>query len=125
MIDSEEKVTVIDFPQLVHVAHLNAKEYFDRDVQCIRDFFSKRLNIEVNEFPSWEEAVGLCGGDAGSSAEPGTSLLNTGVIEGLGSHENDMLVEAHDQIRQNPGADSEDDGEGEQPCQGEKLQRLI
>ncbi|CAN1845547.1 Serine/threonine-protein kinase rio2 [Linum perenne] len=42
MIDDDEKVTMIDFPQMVSVSHRNAQMFFDRDVECIYKFFSKR-----------------------------------------------------------------------------------
>nr|CAD1817728.1 unnamed protein product [Ananas comosus var. bracteatus] len=48
-IDDDEKVTMIDFPQMVSVSHRNAKMYFDRDVECIFKFFSKRFNISYQE----------------------------------------------------------------------------
>ena len=35
MINDDEVVTVIDFPQMTSTSHLNAKFYFDRDVTCI------------------------------------------------------------------------------------------
>ena len=35
MINEQEEVTVIDFPQMVSTSHLNAQYYFARDVQCI------------------------------------------------------------------------------------------
>ncbi|GLJ42583.1 hypothetical protein SUGI_0882710 [Cryptomeria japonica] len=44
MIDDDEKVTMIDFPQMVSVSHRNAQMYFDRDVDCIFKFFEKRFN---------------------------------------------------------------------------------
>jgi hypothetical protein len=31
----QERLTLIDFPQMVSVSHSNAKDLFDRDVQCI------------------------------------------------------------------------------------------
>ncbi|KAI3767645.1 hypothetical protein L2E82_17954 [Cichorium intybus] len=43
MIDDDEKITIIDFPQMVSVSHRNAEMYFDRDVECIIKFFSKRF----------------------------------------------------------------------------------
>ncbi|KAL9255633.1 Serine/threonine-protein kinase rio2-like protein [Drosera capensis] len=46
MIDDDEKVTMIDFPQMVSVNHKNAQAYFDRDVECIFRFnlrFEQRL----------------------------------------------------------------------------------
>ncbi|KAJ8493496.1 hypothetical protein OPV22_015217 [Ensete ventricosum] len=49
MIDDNEQVTMIDFPQMVSVSHRNAKMYFDRDVGCIFKFFSKRFNLSYQE----------------------------------------------------------------------------
>ncbi|KAL2943494.1 Serine/threonine-protein kinase rio2 [Bienertia sinuspersici] len=45
MIDDDEKVTMIDFPQMVSVSHRNAQMYFDRDVECIFKFFRKRFKL--------------------------------------------------------------------------------
>ncbi|KAK8962162.1 hypothetical protein KSP40_PGU007664 [Platanthera guangdongensis] len=45
MIDDDEKITMIDFPQMVSVSHRNAQMYFDRDVECILKFFSKRFVV--------------------------------------------------------------------------------
>lgn len=44
MIDDDEGVTMIDFPQMVSVSHRNAEMYFDRDVECILKFFNKRFS---------------------------------------------------------------------------------
>ena len=69
-IDDDEKITVIDFPQMVSVSHRNAQMYvsysenkcdyvvyffkkngfcicrfFDRDIECIYKFFNKRFII--------------------------------------------------------------------------------
>ncbi|XP_004307023.1 PREDICTED: serine/threonine-protein kinase rio2-like [Fragaria vesca subsp. vesca] len=49
MIDDDEKVTMIDFPQMVSVSHRNAQMYFDRDVECVFKFFSKRFNMSFHE----------------------------------------------------------------------------
>lgn len=49
MIDDDEKITMIDFPQMVSVSHRNAQMYFDRDVECIFKFFSKRFNLSFQE----------------------------------------------------------------------------
>nr|CAD1834641.1 unnamed protein product [Ananas comosus var. bracteatus] len=57
MIDDDEKVTMIDFPQMVSVSHRNAKMYFDRDVECIFKFFSKRFNISYQEDRDEEDGV--------------------------------------------------------------------
>ncbi|KAK3035384.1 hypothetical protein RJ639_032912 [Escallonia herrerae] len=49
MIDDDENVTIIDFPQMVSVSHRNAQMYFDRDVECIFKFFSKRFHLSFQE----------------------------------------------------------------------------
>ncbi|XP_043691853.1 serine/threonine-protein kinase rio2-like isoform X1 [Telopea speciosissima] len=49
MIDDNENVTMIDFPQMVSVSHRNAQMYFDRDVDCVFKFFSKRFNLSFEE----------------------------------------------------------------------------
>lgn len=48
---------VIDFPQMVSTSHVNAKEYFERDVECIKRFFRKRFHYESTKWPIWEEDV--------------------------------------------------------------------
>ena len=53
-----EKVTVIDFPQIISVEHPEARMQFDRDVTCIERFFSKRFRIDVKG-PSFDEALEL------------------------------------------------------------------
>ncbi|XP_078070890.1 serine/threonine-protein kinase RIO2 [Mustelus asterias] len=55
MLDSEDHVTMIDFPQMVSTSHLNAEWYFDRDVKCIRDFFIKRFNYESELYPTFQD----------------------------------------------------------------------
>ncbi|GMY05076.1 serine/threonine-protein kinase rio2 [Fagus crenata] len=51
LIDDDEKVTIIDFPQMVSVDHRNAQMYFDRDVECIFKFFHKRFSLSFQESP--------------------------------------------------------------------------
>lgn len=36
---------VIDFPQMVSIDHANADEYFQRDVDCIKLYFSRRFGF--------------------------------------------------------------------------------
>lgn len=40
---------IIDFPQMLSTTHANAQYYFDRDVACIKRFFSRRFNFEADE----------------------------------------------------------------------------
>jgi RIO kinase 2 len=60
MIGPEEKLTVIDFPQMVSTAHVNAETYFQRDVECVKVMFWRKykfcnkdeLNISVYDYPA-------------------------------------------------------------------------
>lgn len=57
LISETAQVTVIDFPQMVSTSHLNAAEYFQRDVDCIRRYFLKRYKFESDAFPVLERDV--------------------------------------------------------------------
>uniref|UniRef100_A0A0D9V8S0 Serine/threonine-protein kinase RIO2 n=1 Tax=Leersia perrieri TaxID=77586 RepID=A0A0D9V8S0_9ORYZ len=50
MIDDEEKITMIDFPQMVSVSHRNAQMFFDRDIECIYKFFRKRFHLSSEKY---------------------------------------------------------------------------
>ncbi|XP_006130508.1 serine/threonine-protein kinase RIO2 [Pelodiscus sinensis] len=60
LLDSEDQVTMIDFPQMVSTSHPNAEWYFDRDVKCIRDFFKKRFGYESELFPTFQDIRREC-----------------------------------------------------------------
>lgn len=51
IIDQNEDLTLIDFPQMISTSHVNAEMYFDRDVQCIRTFFLKKFGFVSGTFP--------------------------------------------------------------------------
>lgn len=57
---------LIDFPQMVSMEHQNAEMYFDRDVECIKRFFSRRFHFTSTEpgpfFKNAKKTVGR--GDA-------------------------------------------------------------
>ncbi|XP_050522329.1 serine/threonine-protein kinase RIO2 [Daktulosphaira vitifoliae] len=55
MINDEQKPVIIDFPQMMSTSHPNAQMYFERDVNCIRDFFKKRFNYESHLYPIFED----------------------------------------------------------------------
>jgi len=57
LINDEEKVRVIDFPQMVSISHENADMYFDRDIQCLRTFFKKRFAFECTNFPKFADVI--------------------------------------------------------------------
>ncbi|CDF38023.1 unnamed protein product [Chondrus crispus] len=45
MIDDDENITVIDFPQMVSTCHVDAEELFDRDINGILRFFVHRFGV--------------------------------------------------------------------------------
>uniref|UniRef100_A0A8D1L0Z7 Serine/threonine-protein kinase RIO2 n=1 Tax=Sus scrofa TaxID=9823 RepID=A0A8D1L0Z7_PIG len=55
ILDKDDHITMIDFPQMVSTSHPNAEWYFDRDVKCIRDFFMKRFSYESELFPTFSD----------------------------------------------------------------------
>ncbi|CAF1026118.1 unnamed protein product [Adineta steineri] len=55
MVSDSGLITMIDFPQMVSTSHLNAEYYFDRDVQCIRDFFRRRFQFETDVYPKFAD----------------------------------------------------------------------
>ncbi|OUM58706.1 hypothetical protein PIROE2DRAFT_47732 [Piromyces sp. E2] len=53
MINDKCEPILIDFPQMVSTSHKNAEMYFNRDVNCIRDFFRKRFRYESKLYPKF------------------------------------------------------------------------
>ncbi|XP_057491599.1 serine/threonine-protein kinase rio2 [Actinidia eriantha] len=80
MIDDNESVTMIDFPQMVSVSHRNAQMYFDRDVECIFKFFSKRFNLSFEEHT---EESDVSDGDSDAGVRPRFSEISkvTGFLD--------------------------------------------
>ncbi|GJP50739.1 hypothetical protein CLOM_g9908 [Closterium sp. NIES-68] len=73
LVDEDENITMIDFPQMVSISHRNAKMYFDRDVECIFKFFGRRFNFAPRrpDDPTLESAWAVSGGERGSMEELG------------------------------------------------------
>jgi len=57
MINEEEEVTMIDFPQMTSTSHLNAEMYFDRDVNCVNDFFYRKFGLKFEGKPVLEKVI--------------------------------------------------------------------
>eukprot|EP00931_Biecheleriopsis_adriatica_P073329 TRINITY_DN47636_c0_g1_i1.p1 TRINITY_DN47636_c0_g1~~TRINITY_DN47636_c0_g1_i1.p1 ORF type:complete len:491 (+),score=126.02 TRINITY_DN47636_c0_g1_i1:61-1533(+) len=113
MLDEDEKVTLIDFPQIVNTSHPNAQEFFDRDVKSIVDFWRKRLHIEVEQWPTFAEAL---------DDEREKSIAGGLKVEGFKREDDVMLVAAHEQSRAKGDdgveEDSDDDDEDDEGGEG-------
>ncbi|CAL4124425.1 unnamed protein product, partial [Meganyctiphanes norvegica] len=57
MIDDNDKPIIIDFPQMVSTTHTQAKWYFDRDVNCVIEFFKRRFDYESELAPDFDKDV--------------------------------------------------------------------
>ncbi|KAK7194252.1 Rio2, N-terminal/RIO1 family/Phosphotransferase enzyme family [Novymonas esmeraldas] len=57
MITDDQRVVVIDFPQMISTNHPNASELFDRDVHNLANFFHRRFKVDTTWFPSLETDV--------------------------------------------------------------------
>jgi len=57
MINDDEEITVIDFPQMTSTSHINAQFYFERDVRCIQQYFTKRFGLVFEGVPILENDV--------------------------------------------------------------------
>jgi RIO kinase 2 len=55
ILNEDSKPSLIDFPQMVSISHHNAQMYFDRDVQCVRDFFRRRFDYESELHPTFDD----------------------------------------------------------------------
>ena len=54
-INKPDEIVVIDFPQMISIHHSEAKNYFKRDVQCVKNFFIKKFNITFDEDLKFED----------------------------------------------------------------------
>jgi len=51
MIDDDEKITMIDFPQMTSTSHQDAKFYFERDVKCVQTYFNRNYGMVFSGMP--------------------------------------------------------------------------
>lgn len=55
MITDDLEVVLIDFPQMTSMDHENAEFFFNRDVECVREFFRKKLKFDSEDFPKFAD----------------------------------------------------------------------
>lgn len=51
MMDDNEVITMIDFPQMISTEHPDAQDHFGRDVGCIKKWFKKKYHYESTRQP--------------------------------------------------------------------------
>lgn len=55
MVTDDAKPILIDFPQMVSISHPQAKMFFERDVNGVRDYFKKKFGFESEDYPKFED----------------------------------------------------------------------
>ena len=40
------EIVLIDFPQMISINHVNAEEFYERDIECVRRWFQRKFNYE-------------------------------------------------------------------------------
>lgn len=80
---------VIDFPQMVSTGHSNAKDFFDRDVNCLKDFFRRRFNYESELAPQFEDIQRIDALDAEISASGITKEEEKDLLNEFGANDTD------------------------------------
>ncbi|NXK00491.1 RIOK2 kinase, partial [Corythaixoides concolor] len=95
ILDNDDHVTMIDFPQMISTSHANAEWYFDRDVNCIKEFFKKRFNYESELFPAFKDTRRECSLDREIAASGYTKEMqeDSELLYPPGSDEDDNTTE--------------------------------
>ncbi|XP_053336497.1 serine/threonine-protein kinase RIO2 [Clarias gariepinus] len=112
MLDDNDHVTMIDFPQMVSTSHPNAEWYFDRDVKCVRDFFIKRYNYESELYPTFKDIRKSCSLDVEISASGYTKELQ---------QDDQLLHPAGPEGEENPSEEEDDAPEAPEPVCEESI----
>lgn len=55
--EESEELIVIDFPQVVSLEHPNGEMYFDRDAECVKEFFRRRFQLVLTSSLTYAEAL--------------------------------------------------------------------
>jgi len=116
MINNNEDITIIDFPQMVSTSHPNAEMYFDRDVLCIRTFFSRRYGYENLEYPTFQNCAKMYDLDVVVTAS-GFTKQNQKEFEEL--QENEKNQEKETPVSKETVEENEEDQEKDTPVSKE------
>ena len=57
MINDNEEITLIDFPQMISIDHPEANYFFNRDVDCIQTYFDRKYNLQFEDKPKLSEDI--------------------------------------------------------------------
>ncbi|CAI5438431.1 unnamed protein product [Caenorhabditis angaria] len=112
----DERVVMIDFPQMVSIDHPNAQFYFDRDVECVKTFFKRRFNYESEDWPKFDEIERKGNMDVLLAASGFTKKMALDLNKAY--DEGDFL--AHNEVEKQGESGNEDEEEENEGEEGEK-----
>lgn len=106
MITDDFKPIVIDFPQMVSTCHINAKMFFDRDVNCVRDFFKRRFGYESSLYPTFGDIKREDVLDVEVSASGFTKQMEKDLLTEMGINEDEGDSDSGDDGKEETGEQS-------------------
>jgi len=114
MINDRGEPIVIDFPQMVSTQHVHAKEFFDRDVKCLQDFFRRRFNYESELAPEFDDIQRVDALDAEISASGITKQMEKDILDELDLENSDVEEsdESSNEFEEEVGQVVEEQNEG-------------
>lgn len=114
IIDDDEQITVIDFPQMVSTRHPDAKMLYDRDQDGVVRFFSHRFGVDPSEIAKvpFESAIASpsdniaeridtalcasgCGNDNASTLS-GPDSIDHGIVQGVTERSNEGCTASYE-----------------------------
>merc|ERR1712107_503926 len=107
MIDDNCNPVIIDFPQMVSTKHPHAKEFFDRDVTCIKDFFRRRFNYESELAPCFDDVMRVDALDAEVSASGVTKQMEKDLLAEMGLNSSDEEEDSDDESGEDENEEEE------------------
>nr|XP_033343096.1 serine/threonine-protein kinase RIO2 [Megalopta genalis] len=107
MITNSGKPILIDFPQMISTEHVDAKLHFERDVNCVRDFFKRRFAYESELFPTFDDISREDCIDAEIKASGLTRQMEKDLLKEMG------MVEEYDEEIESTENESDDASEDE------------
>ena len=128
---------LIDFPQMVSMDHSNAEMYFDRDVACIKTFFSRRFHFTPSEpgpfFADAKKTVGRNGArrlDAALEASGFTKKMAKDLEAAIRAQQEDIVAKSSEGEEDDEEDDDDQEEEGgeedrEDGTQQEELRALV
>ncbi|KAI6228986.1 Serine/threonine-protein kinase RIO2 [Aphelenchoides fujianensis] len=104
--------------QMVSTDHPNAAYYFDRDVECIREFFRRRFGFESEEHPTFDQIERKHVLDVELEASGFTRKMATDLLKAYDEGKFDAHVEDSDE------EESDEDEEPDEEVDEEELEEI-